>query len=301
MRLVRSLLVLVAAAAIVAPAAAQGMLLIPDSSGDKIWAFDPYDGSLLSNTFIDGSGTLSTPIRVFDSGRGTLFVSDQLEDAVFEYNYDGTLLGTVVDNANHGIDNIRGINVFNSQLYVTVYSGTYGGTIQRFELDGSAQTTWATGVDGPWDIIFRANDALVTDSGTENIEQFNHGGTFMGTFHDSDGDTGIDFPQQLCETSAGNVLAAGFSSPSGIYQYDAAGNQIDYWDLGSSRGVWELGNGNILFTGGTHVGVLDPSSGSSYYVVDESGTSFRHIGYSPIPEPASFLLIGLAGLVLRRR
>ena len=62
-------------------------------------------------------------------------------------------------------------------------------------------------------------------------------------FHDSDGVTGIDFPEQIHVSASGRVFAAGFSAPSGIFEYDSAGMEVSFIDtvaiasLGGLRGV----------------------------------------------------------------
>ncbi|MEN9668525.1 MAG: hypothetical protein RLZZ386_432, partial [Planctomycetota bacterium] len=38
---------------------AEDVLLIPNSLGDNVWAFSPFDGSLISNNFIPSDGHLS--------------------------------------------------------------------------------------------------------------------------------------------------------------------------------------------------------------------------------------------------
>ena len=43
---------------------AEDVLLIPNSLGDNVWAFSPFDGSLISNNFIPSDGHLSQPIEI---------------------------------------------------------------------------------------------------------------------------------------------------------------------------------------------------------------------------------------------
>lgn len=288
---------------VVTSASAGGLLLIPDSGLDKVWAFDPFDGSVVNNNFIPDDGRMDLPLTPLDSGHGTILLSDQNADAVFEYGYDGSYIRTIADGPTNGLDNVRGIAVYNDQIYVCVDSGTTPDSIQRFDMDGSGQTTWATGIGSGWFIKFRGSDALVSDSGDDNIERFDLDGNPLTPFHDSDGVVGIDFPQQLCERDNGNILAAGFSVPAGIYQYDSLGNELNYYDIDLAiRGLWELENGKFLFTGGTRVGTYDPVSGEVVDIVNDLSSSFRHIGYTPIPEPSGLLLLTAVGaLALRRR
>ena len=286
----------------VCAAAADGVLLIPDSGNDNVWAFDPYDGHLISDNFIPSDGRFVTPLTPVDSGYNSILISDQSADAVFEYGYDGVYIRTIADSSN-GLDNVRGLTVYNDQIYVCVDSGANPDTVQRFNMDGSGQTTFASGLSSPWFVQFRENDVLVSDSGTENIERFDMAGNMLSPFHDSDGVSGIDFPQQMFQRANGNILAAGFSSPAGIYEYDSFGTQLNYYDASLSlRGVWELGNGKLLHTGGTIVGTYDPTNGEIVDIVNNTGSSFRHIGFTPLPEPTALVLILVgAAIGLRKR
>ncbi len=275
---------------------AQNLLLIPDSTADRVSAFDPFDGSLVNLDFIPDNGSLSTPINAIASGRGTIFVSDQIADAVFEYNFDGSFVGTVLDNSN-GLDNVRGIAMFRNELYVTVASGSLAGTVQRYDLMGG-QATFASGID-PFDIYFRANDALVSNIADENIESYALDGTYNGPFHDSDGVGGIDFPEQIHEALNGDVLVAGFSPPAGVYRYDSMGNQINYFDVGGARGVYELGNGNLLFTTGSGVFSLDQATGATVQIATGSYRFIENV--STIPEPGCAAILIIAGLWMGQR
>lgn len=303
-------MILLVAIGLAATASAQTVLLIPDSTNDRVAAFSAADGSLINLDFIPSDpNNLSTPINAISSGRGTVFLSDQIEDAVFEYGLDGSFIGTIAD-ATDGLDNVRGIEVFDNMLYVTVGSNAGGlqDTIQRFDTNGGSQTTWATtNIDSPFDILFRrttsVTSALVANIDTDNIDEYDTSGNFFGTFHDSDGLTGIDFPEQLHEAANGDILAGGFSTPAGVYRYDSSGNQINYFDVGTGvRGVYELQNGNILWSAGSGVFSLDPNTGQSDLITDDG--SFRFIEAVVIPEPCCSVLIWMVMLTvlgIRRR
>ncbi len=308
--IVKKIVVFLVVAGLSTAVGAQSVLLIPDSTADRVSAFSPVDGSIIDLNFIPPDpDNLSTPINAIRSPQGTIYVSDQLDDAVREYKLDGGFVGTVVD-ASNGLDNIRGIDFYEGNLYVTVggNNGGLGDTIQRFDANGGSQITWATtNIDSPFDIIFRATTpvptALVANIDTENIDEYDTSGNFLGSFVDSDGVSGIDFPEQLHETANGDILAGGFSVPAGIYRYDSSGNQINYFDVGTGvRGVYELQNGNILWTAGSGVFSLDPNTGQSLLITDDG--SFRFIESVLVPEPACGLLASMAFLVafgIRRR
>ena len=250
------------------------VLMIPDSNNDTVDLYDPFDGTLLVSGFIVGNGELTTPINAIPSGRGSIFLSDQLADAVLEYDLDGNLIGTVIDSSD-GVDNVRGIEVYDGKLYASIGSGALAGTIQVYDLEGG-QSTFAMGLD-PFDVFFRDEDILVACIDNEDIAAFDFDGAFLGPFHDSDGVNGIDFPEQINLALNGDVLVGGFSSPAGVYRYDAVtGIQVDYFDVGTGvRGVHSLGNGQILYTSGSGVFSLDPVSGQSTLL--NSGGSYRFV------------------------
>ena len=84
---------LVAALLLAAPAAAEDLLLIPDTSRDKIWAFSAYDGSLVSNNYIPSDGRMKQVIQVAQTPQGTILMADvgsdqncSADDAVREYS-----------------------------------------------------------------------------------------------------------------------------------------------------------------------------------------------------------------------
>jgi len=250
------------------------VLLIPDWTYDRVLAFDPYDGSYIG-IIIPSDGHLSSPKCAIPSSRGTIFVSDQLSDAVFEYDTDGNYITTIVNQASSGIDNIRGITVYNEGLYVTVFEGSHAETIQRFNLNGGSQITWtSTQIDSPFDIHFRSNDALVANANSDAIDQYDHNGNWLGTFVG----TGIQWPSQIYERSNGNLYVSGSFSPAGIYEYDQIGVLLNYYSISQTmRGVYELGNGLLLFTSSVSVSTYNPSNGQIVDIYTDGNFQFIHL------------------------
>ena len=80
-------------------------LMVPDSVSDRILLFDPIDGSLVDDSFIDGSetglGIFGTPINAIQVN-SEIWVSDQIEDAIFRFDLQGDYLGIVNDNDGDG-------------------------------------------------------------------------------------------------------------------------------------------------------------------------------------------------------
>ena len=256
---------------------AQQVLLIPRSDDDVVGAFSPVDGSLIDADFIVSTGEMVVPFNAIDSGRQTIFVSDQVGDEILEYDLDGTFIGIAFDSSN-GIDNVRGIAVANGQLYATIGAGAFAGTIQQYDLQTGAQTTLIpTLISGsgvaPFDIHVLPSSFLVANvfAGAGQVESYDSTGVFEFEF-----DSTIEFPEQISETANGEFLVGGFSAPEGIYRYSASGIEIGFLDTDgeSVRGVFELGNGNILYTTPTGVFVVEPNTGIITQI--ESG-NFRFI------------------------
>lgn len=271
------------------PAVFADVLLIPDSFGDKVWAFSTFDGRVISEDFIPDDGRLIQPINATDSGRGTILISDENADAVFEYGFDGTFIQVIAD-ASDGLDALQGIAVHDGAAYVGSRTAK---AIFRIDLASGDVSIWAEDVGTPRDIVFRRDDVLVSNSdsqssGGENIERYAFDGTFLGTLHDSDGVDGIDFPQQLLAGPGGVFGAAGFSNPRGLYGYDADGTQLIAYTniITSPRGVAFLKNGMILYAGGTRVVRYDPRTETEETIVNALPPnlgSFRYIERSAAP------------------
>lgn len=282
---------------------ASAQIMIPDSTNDVVMLFDSFDGSLLNLNFIDltpyGAGT---PLNALQVG-SEIWVSDQIADSIFRFSLDGsTHMGTI----SGGMDNIRGIEYVGNTVYVSnsgTNNGAPGDAVITIDVPSVSITgSFLVGPGGngdPFDVLSYNGNLLINDIAGENIELHGTDGAFMSTFHDSDGISGIDFSEQMAMTSAGTVLSAGFSDPDGIYEYDSSGNQINYWAVGSgARGVIELGNGNILFTDGGGVYVLDRATGGVTISVD--GVSARYAEML-VPTPGAMSLLGLAGVAAIRR
>ncbi len=289
-------------------AKAQSFLMVPDSVSDRIFLFDPVNGSLVNDSFIDGAGLFSTPVNAVQVDK-EIWVSDQIEDALFRYDLQGNYLGVVNDNDGDGdtdgLDNIRGIEYANGLIYVS-NSGTDndapgdGEVVVVFDPSGNNLGFFDTG--DPFDVRAYNGTLLVSDvnsdaDGGEDIDRYTLNGvdsTFIETFVESDGETGIDFPQQISvRASNANVLVGGFSSPGGFYEYDAAGNLVDVLNADDGfanrvRAAYELGNGNIIWSGGDGVIVTNPTTGEDIdiYTVNTEGTrpSARYIEQLVIPE-----------------
>jgi hypothetical protein len=292
------------AVAVVAGAASSALastplefLVVPDSSNDILVTFNPFDGSLIDSNFATiGAGTPKHPLQVGDE----IWVSNQLTDQIDRFDFSGTLISSITG----GLDNIKGMAVVGSEVWVTnagSNNGAPGNAIVKIDI-ATGSINGFTPTDGSlFDVVSYQGQVLGGNIGNENLEFYDAAGNFAGNFHVSDGVTGIDFPQQLFVRENGGILAAGFSSPSGVYAYDSAGNEIGIvagLDSGA-RGVYELGNGNIMWTNGAGVWVTDINTGQATLVYD--GGSSQYIDLVVIPAPGAAGLLALAGFAATRR
>jgi hypothetical protein len=245
-----------------APAASAQSLIAVDSTNDKVLLLDAFDGHVVNPAYIDllAAGS-NLPIDAVVVGN-EIWVSDQSADKIMRFTLDGTThLGDIVG----GLDNIRGMEFVNGELYVSNFGNTGGApgpALVRFSPAGVNLGSFPVG--DPFDVIEFQGGLLVCDITAFQLVRYSYTGTNLGVFHDSDGLTGIDFPEQLALRANGNVLAAGFITPGGVYEYDSTGAQINYWPVSTTtRGVHELGNGMIIYGAGTGFHSLDPATGIS--------------------------------------
>lgn len=311
-------------------AQAADFLMIPDSNSDRILLFDPIDGALVNDNFIDGAGLFSTPINAIQVNN-EIWVSDQVADSIFRFDLGGGLLGSITS----GLDNIRGMAFVDDIVYVSNAGAENnapgdGEVVVTFDAQGNNLGFFDTG--NPYDILavngeLLINDINPNDEGGEDIDRYDLDGNLLGTFHESDGETGVDFPQQMAQRANGNILVGGFSIPAGVYEYDADGNQIAFYDgddgfaFRGIRGVYELGNGNILWTGGDGVVSTDLTTGVATDIFTVNTPDLLpEVDYRPsaryierlsiadapetVPEPGVILglfSLGALGLSQRRR
>lgn len=279
-------------------------IMVPDSTNERVMLFSSVDGSLINDNFIDltGAGAV-TPINAVMI-QNEIWVSDQLTDSIYRYTNDGTtLLGTITG----AMDNIRGFDLIGNTVYVSNGGTDNGSAMGLVTIDVNTHAitgNFATGDSGtgnPFDVLDYFGNILVDDIDGNDIDTFSTSGSLVSTFVESDGISGINFPEQMNATPLGNVLVGGFSAPAGIYEYDHNGNLLNQYDVGTEvRGVFALDNGNILYTNTDGVHVYDPISG----IITDSitGVSARFAeSYTIIPAPAPVSMMGLLGLAATRR
>ncbi|MGD8393851.1 MAG: hypothetical protein PVF43_00085 [Candidatus Eiseniibacteriota bacterium] len=241
-------LVVLVGVMIVTPLLAQDVLLIPESSNDGVLKFDPVSGAFLGYAVPPDPDHLSTPIDCALNSTGFL-VSDQIDDAVQQYDLAGNWLSTFAA----GIDNQRGIAAYDGALYCTGGNDDY---IPYYDLQTGASLgdfipSGGGGLDSPFDILFRTDDVLVASINTDNILRYALDGTPLGVFT-----SGLPFVEQMALAANGNVLATDFTDDV-IYEFLPDGTQVGaYPGVSGPRGCYELTDGNLLTTNGSGVHVI---------------------------------------------
>lgn len=280
----------------VCAAAAGDYLLIPESDTDTIGMYDPYDGTYLGDfaTVPLIYGSTRTPINAVLGPDGLVYVSDQVQDAIFRFQLNGTYLDVFADSGD-GLDNVRGIAFrANGNLLVSHSpSGTTNDAVAEFAPDGTRLPDVVTGVD-PFDVyVLQDGRLLVSDiGGTDAVELYTAAGAFVSTV------LTIDFPEQTNgdPSAPGGYLNASFSD-NFVTDFDLDGSIYSQFPFSGGRGVWRLGNGNILATKGDGVWELDAVTGA--LLQNEHGGSARFIEY--VPEPSALLVLLFGAALIRRR
>jgi len=251
-----------------------GQVSIAVVQSPYVLLLDQNTGTVIDPSFIDltplNPGTPKAIKQVGDE----LWITDQIRDRIDRFDLDGnyisTIGGIVIDG---GLDNIKGLSVINNtEVWVTnagTNNGAPGNSIIRFDFDGNNLGFFPTGSDSSFDIIDNGNGEVYISyigAGTR-IERRDYSGNVLGNIV---GQGVVTFIQQIQLTSSNDILAAVFSNTTssgnnaGIYNFSSAnGSILNFWANSGLRGVAELGNGQVLWTGSGGVYRLDPDTGIS--------------------------------------
>lgn len=283
----------------------EGLLLVPESTNDRVMAFDPMTGDLVDPDFIPADPTnLSTPIHALLSPDGmSILVSDQIDDVVQQYDVTtGAYLGVFAPAGGLNtaiLDNIRGMAfTTGGNLLVTVGGGANDDAVPEFDGAGAYLGNFVAngsgGLDSPFDItmvevsagVLTAGEFVVGGITSDAIHRYDSAGSPLANFSPLD-----TFPEQVIQIANGNILTANFSgTEEGVVEYDPNGNQLGIYDpasLGGYRGVYELPNGNILTTNGSGVHEIDRAGNLiETKIAGVSGRFIALAGGNPPPPPA---------------
>ena len=162
------------------------------------------------------------PVGIAVSADGTVFCSDEYENAITSYDPDGimnfpefdpngeslTRWGTPGSQPGQ-IDRPAGIAFDGDDNLLVVDKGN--NRVQKFAKDGAYLSAWGTGGDGPrefdepWGItVDGTGDVYVADWGNNRVQKFAPDGTHLLTFGSGDGGE-LDHPAGVAVDSEGDV------------------------------------------------------------------------------------------------
>jgi hypothetical protein len=293
-----SVLAVAVAALVPAAAHADSLLLIPDTAADKVWAFSAYDGSLVSNAFIPNDGRQKQVMQVVQTPRGTILTADvgndqgcTADDAIREYSLCGQYIRTLAGPSD-GVCNPESLVVAYGKVWFTrLYDSTQ-------ETTPGANAIWSMNYDGTglvqacasgsfgkiWALLPFNGGFIVSDSADNNLEFAPLScATSAPFFSYGSGGTNMKQPQQMATLPDGSVVCTFFSASQGsipgLYFFNAAGEFRESTATPACRGVYPLGNGEILCSGGTQVLAYNPATYQYRTIVNQVSplASFRWI------------------------
>ncbi len=264
----------------------------------KVVLFNFEDGTLAYDDFFDLTaydvGTIKHVIRVGDE----FWVSDQTKDVVHRIDVDGNLLGKIGESG--GLDNLRGLQIIGDHVWLC-NSGSQnnapGNAIIQISMAGEILGNFS--VDGsPWSFWPLENDNVLISFSTvgsfpSQIGEYTQAGNFLGAWNQP-GE--LNFIQQISRKQNGNFLASSFSNaasgyPSGVHEFDPNGNYLTTvggTSGGGTRGNWEVGNGNVMWTNASGIHIADVASGTSALIYSGQFHYVEKITFGPSVMPLPF-------------
>ena len=253
-------------------------LLIVNVTSMRIELYDRHDGSLINANYIDLSTTsLKNPHCAIAVGN-EIWVGDHGGKHIHVWSIDGHTYKSSIPTALGGTRGMYSA-LFDPSVYVVATNGSFQSAVVTYQATSHAENIefWLDEV--PRDITMRNDGTLLIASQTSHdILHYTTTGVYLGIFHNSDGVSGIDTPNQLHSDPDDTVTATGFGAPAGVYRYLPDGTQFAFHSLsGSNTGVFRLGNGTYLVSGGSGVRTLDPITGAAVKVSPGTGQFYGHI------------------------
>jgi streptogramin lyase len=261
------------------------VVVTTNSATDTLVAFSPVDGSLLSSSVFPISTAIS--VSAIDVNN-EVWISEQTATRIVRYDRCGNVVGVIGPTFPGGaINNIRGMAFVGGQVYVTnsgTTGGAFGNAIVVFDTAGNYVTNFTTTglAPSPFSIMPFQGDLLVAaSSGNDDVHRFSLAGTSLGTFHNST----LSFAHQLAPASDGNVWLGVFTTGSVVKLDATTGAILTSFPASGARGVFELLNGNIMWTNSAGAWVYDVVTTTSTQVL--AGSSY-HLNMVNLPPSLQF-------------
>jgi hypothetical protein len=291
---------LVALAAGTAPAQ---VVITANTTTDTIAAFSPVDGSLVTASLLPIATTGGTKVAAIEVN-GEIWVSEQTGDRIVRYGATGNVLGVIGPTfPGGGLDNCRGMTLINGLVHVANDGGSNGAlanSLNVFDTAGNLVTRFAlANTTSPYSVIPHLGGLLVASAeANDDIHHYTAAGASIATFHNG----AIAFAHQIGRALDGNVWCAAFTS-SAVFKLDAAtGNVLSSFPATNARGVFELFNGNVLWTNSSGAHVYDVTTQASTLVLAGASAHLSLVGggggaaASPYGTGCDGLVLGATGV-----
>jgi len=273
-------------------ASAQNYVLMPDSTNNRVVAFDPVNGSLVNSNLFGLAG--GTPISAIQVGN-EIWVSEQVGDRVSRWDWSGNALGAIT-----GLDNVRGATLIGSTVYVTnagTANGAPGNAVVSYNMSGTLLGSFSTTglAPSPFYVMDHNGSLLVSSSSAnDDVHRFTTGGTSMGTFYNGT----RAFGEQMAIAPNGDIWIGWFTSNVVTRHDPTTGAELSSFTASGARGVYQLANGNVLWSNSSGVNLWDAGTNQSTLIYSGGG---RFFSQAAVPEPASMVALGAGLLALARR
>ncbi|MGD1320150.1 T9SS type A sorting domain-containing protein [Chryseobacterium sp. 2R14A] len=273
----------------------QSAILAVNSQSKTILHLSATDGSVINANFINLSTLTTNPIIGITQVQDKIWITNQgAFGEIYIYNLDGTYSSTIPSST--GLSNIRGLNVVNNEVWVTVGGGNGlpANTIKRFDFAGNPLGNHPT-LLLPFDVRDSgAGSAFIGSFFNEGIQIMSYNGVITGNLVGSGVLNGI---QQISKIQNGNLLVAVTSNSvnsgnnAGIYIISPInGAIITKWNALIASGVIQSDNGNYIYTSGSTIRSLDTVTGTSSTII--SGGNYQYLtrvnGFLGVKESETF-------------
>jgi hypothetical protein len=240
-------------------AGARAQVVITANSTGSVSAFSPVDGSLVNATFVPIASTGGTKVGCIEVN-GEIWVSEQTGDRIVRYSSTGTVLGVIGPTfSGGGLDNCRGMSLINGQVHIAndgALNGAVANSLTVFDLAGNFVAAWPLpSTTSPYSVIDHQGGLVVASAdANDDLHRYTYAGTSLGTFHNT---ASVNFAHQVARALDGNVWCATFTTSTVVKLDATTGNVLMSFPASNARGVFELWNGNVLWTSSTGVRVYD--------------------------------------------
>jgi PKD repeat protein len=192
----------------IAVAAAVGAFAVGGASG--LSGVPVYDSSFGSSG--QGNGQFSLPVSLAMSSTGNVFVADQQNNRVQEFDASGNWVRTF--GAADGLSGATGVAVGSDGSVFVVDSNNH--RVLKYDSAGALQTSWGGlgGADGqfifPVGIAIAGDgDVLVTDLGNDRVQRFTSLGVFESKFgSNGSGDGQFNDPYDIAVAGDGTIYVS---------------------------------------------------------------------------------------------